>query len=400
MAAEPAVSGGGRPRRTVVIAAALVVVVGLLAVAEGMARLVQVLDSVESPALAALLNRDLSLNPYQQASARFPHHWELRPGWGADVQELLEIKRVHGRMEGASVIKAVVAAGYSQPFKINPDGFKGPPLDPDRRLPRVVGIGDSVTFGLGGWDWLQALAARLASRGTPVEVVNGGVEGYALINARFQAPHYLTAHADICVIMMGWNDLWNEDPLYGTPWAHLKLIPVARRLAHRLGGLVQDSDARTQAEELRSRPMVPRRDDPMLARFGRYRPAGLADAEALGDTLAAGGCKMALATLTGLYRSDRQPSPGALAIGHLPAFTDNPYVLAAMADGLNQGLRELAKRKGWPLIDLEAWGREVLEPRDQWFSDSVHMRGKALAEVGFHIADEIAPMLANGSPSR
>ena len=42
----------------------------------------------------------------------------------------------------------------------------------------------------------------------------------------------------------------------------------------------------------------------------------------------------------------RDPSPRALEIGHLPTFTDNPFVLARMAERYNEALRALARDRG------------------------------------------------------
>lgn len=76
---------------------------------------------------------------------------------------------------------------------------------------------------------------------------------------------------------------------------------------------------------------------------------------------------------------DEEPSRQALEIGHLPTFTDNPYVLAKISMECNKVLRRLAKEQGFLLIDLEEWSRESLKPRENIFSIScISMKKQAL----------------------
>jgi lysophospholipase L1-like esterase len=122
------------------------------------------------------------------------------------------------------------------------------------------------------------------------------------------------------------------------------------------------------------------------------RPEALA--EALARALAESSARVYLVTLPGLYLRDAAPSARALEIGHLPQYTDNPYVVAALADAYNAGLRELAPRVGATAIDVDAWSREALQPRDEYFSDSVHLTEVGQEQIGVQVARAIAPALA------
>jgi lysophospholipase L1-like esterase len=378
-----------KSRLSVRLAAFLLLFAVSLAGLEAAARLKDSLMDTEIPALARVVNARLPLNEYQRPSARFPRHWELAPGWGADMEDLIAEKKRSGRIQGAEAIAGVVAEGYSGPMGVNQDGFKGPNLDPNSRYPRVLAIGDSVTFGVGGWDWVQAMSLELAREGHPVEAVNGGVEGYGFRNGEFAADRFLSIRPDICVVMLGWNDLFSDDSLTAWLAGNVHFVKLLRQIYD----LASPGDPKARALALRQKPKAVWKDDPLVGDALTYRPNAIARAERLGDALTRGGCRVALTTLAGLYRLDRTPDAPDLAIGHLPTFTDNPFVLAAMTARLNDGFRDLAKRKGWLLIDLDNWSRETLAPPSEWFFDSVHLKGRGLELLGQKIARDLLPHL-------
>jgi hypothetical protein len=104
-------------------------------------------------------------------------------------------------------------------------------------------------------------------------------------------------------------------------------------------------------------------------------------------------------TLPGLYAIDRDPSPRALEIGHLPTSTDNPFVLARMAGRYNETLRAIASERGLALVDLEAWARDALQPADEHFIDSVHLDERSQEQAGLYLAGVLAPLLPGARPS-
>ena len=111
----------------------------------------------------------------------------------------------------------------------------------------------------------------------------------------------------------------------------------------------------------------------------------------------AAGTKVVLLTLPGLYTSDAPISEKALKIGHLPSFTDNPYVFAKMTEGYNAALRRLAERDDVQVIDLESWSRSALTPRDRYFADTVHLHEDGQELLGAYLAEQLAPALTGTS---
>ncbi|MBF0326117.1 MAG: SGNH/GDSL hydrolase family protein [Alphaproteobacteria bacterium] len=355
---------------------------------EGLARVVEAVDRIEAPWLAAQVNRQLPLNPYQVASDRFMRHWRLKPFFGVSAEELAGLKARSGRAEGAHLLGRDIEQGYYQPLRVNSLGFKGAAIDPEHRLPRVLAIGDSVTYGMGGWDWPQAMVARLAEAGIAVEAVNAGVEGYAIRNALIELPVYQSLRPQVCVVMLGWNDIFAQVPL--PSWArNLRVLDVARRGIRMVATSIQPVDPAQSARKQRDKAKHLDQGDHMIA-LARQTPTKLVDnLERLGDGLSGVGCRVALATLPGLYRAGEFPSTRALEIGHLPEFTDNPQVLAEMTAAANAAIRELSARRSWQLIDLDDWSRSGLAPKEDFFTDSVHVTGAGLRRIGEAIADQL-----------
>ncbi|MBL6957539.1 MAG: hypothetical protein ISR52_01040 [Rhodospirillales bacterium] len=111
------------------------------------------------------------------------------------------------------------------------------------------------------------------------------------------------------------------------------------------------------------------------------------------DGFEAIGSRVYLVTLPGLFSTKEKPSLKALKIGHLPTFTENPYVLATITEKFNQTLRALSLQRNLGLIDLEKWGMINLHPKDQYFTDSVHLNAKGLEKIGAFLADKLKPII-------
>lgn len=368
------------------IAVAVILSLGVL---ELMARSLPLLEEMAPPPVIAAINARLSLNPYQIPSAEHARHWLLRPGYVSAVADMIEAKRVSGRLEGARILEEAARAGYTLPIQVNTQGFKGPELDPAHRRPRILVIGDSVTFGMGGWDYVRAAQGALAMRGVDIEMVNGGVEGYAFANALWNVPLYRAIKPDICLIMLGWNDIFSQSHLFGTPLGRFALVDVALRGWRRIA-----DGGRNPVEialERRNKTKHSISDTPEVQRFHNFQPFFLDRAERLGDLLGAGGCRVTLATLPSLFHTGRQPSAYALAVGHLPDFTDNPYALAEIVEGTNAAYRTLAARKGWSLVDT-AMFPDSRGFEETWFTDSVHFNAPGLTALGNDLADGLLPL--------
>ena len=100
-------------------------------------------------------------------------------------------------------------SGQFSPF--NPQGFRGPTIDVDKRpgTYRIIAIGDSNTFG---WDvdegvnWPSQLQALFAASNPGTEVINAGVWGYTSFQGRQRFKEMLAFHPDMVVVSFGGND--------------------------------------------------------------------------------------------------------------------------------------------------------------------------------------------------
>ena len=94
---------------------------------------------------------------------------------------------------------------------------------------RVLCLGDSVTLGYER-DYPALLAEELAVRGADVQVLNAGVPGYSIAQARRRLRQLApTLKPDVVVVLLGWNDA--KDLLRGYTDTQLMDSVLARFLA-------------------------------------------------------------------------------------------------------------------------------------------------------------------------
>lgn len=92
-------------------------------------------------------------------------------------------KKATGHVLGAEILERWVREHGldldAMAMEVNPEGLKGPPLDPINYPIRILTIGDSCTFGafVDYFAYPRALERTLRERGFAVEVANGGMEG-------------------------------------------------------------------------------------------------------------------------------------------------------------------------------------------------------------------------------
>ena len=86
--------------------------------------------------------------------------------------------------------------------------------------------------------------------------------------------------------------------------------------------------------------------------------------------------------------------------GHLPRWTRNAYVMAAITERYNDALRRLAERKDITLLDLEAWADSSLVPRSRFFRDTVHLTEEGQQKLGRFAALELKRLVAEEQTRR
>jgi lysophospholipase L1-like esterase len=274
--------------------------------------------------------------------------------------------------------------------RINRDGFRGPEIDRARTSPRVVTIGDSCTFGMAEpSSYPRMMESTLRDRSVSAEVVNAGVEGYTAADVLIELDRIKALHPDVTTIYLGWNGFFNEEQVFGFPaLASVRLVRGAWR-----GALTLARGSQTAALDAYTKPKHPDRQARELTALSGFVPLFVPDIRRIVKALKQSGSRVVLLTLPGLYELDEQPTEHMLRIGHLPTYTDNPFVLAELSARLNMLLRQMAADESVDLIDLDTWSRAALKPRDAYFFDSVHLTDQGQAMLGRYLADRIQPML-------
>lgn len=152
-------------------------------------------------------------------------------------------------------------------------------------------------------------------------------------------------------------------------------------------------DRRAYAMRLYSRDLKPISDSPDVRALETFMPSFMSRIEKIIDEMESIGARVVLVTLPGLFSMTENPSPRSLKIGHLPYFTENPFVLAKLTERFNFALRALAARRHLGLVDLDKWSILTLRPREAFFSDSVHLTQRGLEMIGVFMADQLANQL-------
>jgi lysophospholipase L1-like esterase len=414
MSDEPQAAAAG-PRRRVVVLFAFLLAAVLAALVEGGARLwsarrerrdqarVFATGPPLTPAQADAMARALSLDDYEMADARRPGRWRLRPGFRATFAEMLARKRAAGRsltvrhMERAGPALGI-AAGETA-VEVNAEGYRGPALDPAGRRFRILALGDSCTFGTPlseRYPYARVMERELRALGHDVEVVNGGVEGYAPDDVLARIDEFAALRPQLVTLYVGWNALYRERFIEDARGAR-RYLHSARLLSRVLeAARARLSDRRQAAVEAYERPRRAEREARELRLLEEYVPSFFPAVIRIVEAMQAAGSRVVILTLPGLYGTNESPSARALEIGHLPPFTDNPFVLARMAERYNEALRALARERGIDLVDLDRWARDTLLPAEDHFIDSVHLDERGQERLGVYLAEALAPLVVNG----
>ena len=375
----------------------MVVVVMALAL-EGGARL---FFAVKEQQQAKFVNVDPSvLDDYEMPDPAQPWNWRPRPGYSATIDQVIVGKRKGNKVLAEELLQERVRK-LQVPrdrivMRINDDGFKGPAIDKTHSRTRILTIGDSCTFGtmFDEYSYPRALERELGRLGKPVEVINAGVEGYAPANVLWRIEEFKALRPEITTVYIGWNALYAEPESYGLEY-YLKSLRLFRKA---YGKVKEKIFGRTEiALEAYSKPKHVQRDAPEVKALDGFTPPFMTDLEMIVKEMRVAGSEVVLLTIPGLFVMDEEPSPQALKVGHLPTFTDNPYVLAKVSAEYNKRLRGLAKTHNLLLVDLEEWSRDALKPRDQFFSDSVHVYEEGQVRIGQYLAEQLVPLVKHNT---
>jgi lysophospholipase L1-like esterase len=316
------------------------------------------------------------------------------------LRDSIDYTRRHGLTVGLrNLIEGAGQLGIAEQeiiLRVNRNGYKGPELDSSHSRPRILAIGDSCTFGtwFDYYSYPRSLERAMVRRGLLVEVVNAGVGGYSPVNALARIGEFKELRPEITIVYIGWNALWDGGKPLRSIWESFATVRLVQALRWRWS--TRGRSDRELALEQWSKLKVPDPDAPEVGALQHHSPSFLPDVEEIIVAMRSQGSRVFVATLPGLYVSGEPISREALEKGHLPRYTDNPYVAAALADAYNTRLRSLARKEATGLIDLAEWSRKALRPRHDYFTDSVHLTPQGQQAIGEHIAGELSKHLSEG----
>jgi lysophospholipase L1-like esterase len=330
------------------------------------------------------------LQAYQMPDPARPWHKLLRPGFIETRAEAVEFDRRTGRVLGEELLKQLRSDPAQIFVRINRDGFRGPDVDPAHRAPRVLTIGDSCTFGMTeSSSYPRTLETALRQRGIATEVINAGVEGYTAQDVLIELGRFKALRPEVTTVYLGWNGFFNQEQVFGQP-----TLAAWRLMRGALHGFAEWSRGRDAALAAYAKAKHPDLHAREVTQLDGFVPEFVPEIRRIVREMRSSGSRVVLLTLPGLYELDRAPTEYMLKVGHLPTYTDNPYVLAKLSARLNDLLRQMSREESVELIDLEQWSRIALKPRDRFFFDSVHLTDEGQEMLGRYLADELPKLVA------
>ena len=340
--------------------------------------------------------RATRLPPYEMADPAHPGGWRLRPGASMTLAAALELRAGQGRVERAQRLEAagrkLGIGGDDVVFRVNSSGYKGPELDPSHTRPRILAAGGAETFGtlIDYYSYPRALERSLAGSGLAAEVVNAGVAGYSTAQILQRMKELEELHSEVTVLSLGSHELFRG--------RRVLAIPIERVYSIRAIRALWEWWRTRDLPEAGRAPIDLDPDPPELRVIERYRPPFLEDVVRIASEMKAGGSDVVLLTMPALHHSGERPSPRALEVGRVPqVLRGNPYLLAAFVARYNELLRETAVALGVELIDLEPWSRDALQPRWEYFDDSISLNEAGQEKLGQHLAQVLGERLRSRS---
>lgn len=263
--------------------------------------------------------------------------------------------------------------------EVNGEGFPGP----DFTIPkpaatwRMLFFGDSCTQ--------QGFPARVADRlaadlpDRRFEAVNLGVAGYSSLQGRLVAEAWLERlEPDLSVVFFGWNDRWRAFGMSDAERASRRNRPLLRAvLASRLLQML----ARLPMRELPTPLESPR------VSAQEYRE----NLAAIGELATREGGQILLLTAPSSHA--RRGFPEELVRRKLATSAES-----ALASGraYNQVVVDLARERGWPVLDLAARADAAPDPDALFLADGIHFTPAGLDWISAELARAIEEILAHG----
>lgn len=305
--------------------------------------------------------------------------------------------------EGHRQLKpGAVLAGSQRRVQINRLGFRGPePLVPKPEgCLRIVALGDSTTFGMEASDddavWVSRLVAelsRLSNR--QFDAINGGVPGYTLADSMaLLRDRVAPLEPDIILVNQVATDIAaHSRRQFGSSARHSE--PTSKPSAFFEEHSLLLNLLKVNSTPLTARWLSPRRQDALDDRgVQQYEQQLLAFVEECRRQ----GWRAVLCTAPRSFGDPATPSDqfelAASSLANNPALT-----LAGLNDAFdryNAAVREVARRTGVPLIDLD----RGVPRRAEFFVDAIHLNDAGHQFVARIAAREIASLLDNQAVAR
>lgn len=321
------------------------------------------------------LSSALNLDEYEMHDPQHAHNWVLRRGFSETLEHAIEAAKKSGRvLKEQYLIERAPQFNIQNNdvvYRINPDGFRGPDIDKAHSTLRILTIGDSCTFGTPLPEknsYPRRLERELRRMGFDVEVVNGGVEGYSPWNVLLRIEEFKALQPEITILYIGWNALFDKSWLPEDPSGtknYYYTLRLFKRVYRGFYNVIRGPQQTALAQY--NKPKHPAKNSPEIQDLDGRVPPFMEDIVKIVNEMQLAKSEVVLVTLPGLYTMTEIPSELALKKGHLPSFTDNPYMLAKMSEQYNIALRKLAKRLRLQVIDLDKWSEMALQPRDAFF---------------------------------